>query len=100
MADIIEVNIRTLGNDIKDMQMEVSRLRKEMASAFNSITELNAMWKGQANDAFRQSFQADREAMEEMCKIIDSLIGYMENARSEYRRCEAAVSAEIDTIRI
>ena len=96
MADIIEINIGTLANDIGEMQM----LREEMRKAFESITELDAMWNGPANDAFNQAFRSDHEAMEEMCKIIDSLISYMENARDEYRKCEASVSSEIDSIRI
>lgn len=100
MADIIEINTRTLANDIKEMETEVAKLRGEMAKAYNSVAELDAMWKGPANEEFRAAFQSDREAMEEMCRIIDGLIGYMENARNEYRRCEAAVSSEIDAIKI
>ena len=100
MADIIEINIGTLANDIGEMQTEVKMLREEMRKAFESITELDAMWNGPANDAFNQAFRSDHEAMEEMCKIIDRLIEYMTNAREEYRKCENAVSAEIDAIRI
>ena len=100
MADIIEINIGTLANDIGEMQTEVKMLREEMRKAFESITELDAMWNGPANDAFNQAFRSDHEAMEGMCKTIDSLIQYMENARDEYRKCEASVSSEIDSIRI
>lgn len=97
---MIEINIRTLDNDIGDMQNEVKALRDEMKQAFNAVTELDSMWNGPANDAFNRAFQQDNEAMEEMCRTIDSLIGFMENARDEYRKCEVAVSSEIDSIRI
>ena len=100
MADIIEINIKTLANDIKELEAEVAKLRSEMAKAYVSVAELDTMWKGPANEEFRKAFQSDREAMEEMCKIIDGLIAYMENAKGEYRRCEAAVSSESDAIRI
>lgn len=100
MADIIEINIGTLVNDITQMQTEIRALRDEMRLAFDSVTELDAMWNGPANDAFNQAFNADHQAMEEMCRILDSLVSYMENARDEYRKCEASVSAEIDAIRI
>lgn len=100
MADIIEINIGTLAADIGEMQTELKGLRDEMKAAFDAVTELDSMWNGPANDAFNQAFQQDHQAMDEMCKTIDSLIGYMENARDEYRRCEAAVSEEIDSIRI
>lgn len=100
MADIIEINIGTLANDIEDMQTELKALRDEMKFAFDAVTELDSMWNGPANDAFNQKFQQDHEAMNEMCKTIDSLILFMENARDEYRKCEGAVSDEIDSIRI
>lgn len=100
MADIIGINIGTLANDITQMQTEIQALRDEMGYAFDSVKELDAMWNGPANDAFNRAFEKDRQAMEEMCKILDSLVSYMENARDEYRKCEAAVSSEIDAIRI
>ena len=100
MADIIEINIGTLATDIGEMQTEIQKLRDEMEKAFTSVGELDAMWTGPANDAFNQAFRSDHEAMGEMCKTMDSLVGYMENARDEYRRCEEAVSSEIDAIRI
>lgn len=100
MADIIEINIGTLAADIGEMQAEVQKLRDEMEKTFESVAELDAMWNGPANEAFNQAFQSDHEAMNGMCSTIDSLITYMENARDEYRRCEDAVSAEIDAIRI
>lgn len=100
MADRIEINIGTLAGDITQMQAEVNGLRDDMKLAFDSVMELDAMWNGPANDAFNRAFETDRQAMKDMCKIIDSLIGYMENARDEYRRCEASVSSEIDAIRI
>lgn len=100
MADIIEINISTLDGDIKSMQEEVAALEKEIEAAFNSVTELDAMWNGPANDAFNAAFLSDKTSMDEMCKTIHGLIGYMENARDEYRKCEAAVSAEIDAIKL
>ena len=100
MADVIGINIGTLANDITQMQNELKGLENEMKLAFDSVTELDTMWNGPANDAFNRAFESDRQAMEEMCKIIGSLIDYMENARDEYRKCEASVSSEIDAIRI
>ena len=100
MADIIEVNINTLNSDIGNMQSELNGLRSEMKKAFTAVAELDRMWNGPANDAFNKAFQDDNQSMEEMCKIVDRLIEYMTNAREEYRKCENAVSAEIDAIRI
>ncbi|MFR5634000.1 MAG: WXG100 family type VII secretion target [Monoglobales bacterium] len=100
MADVIEINMRTLEQDISEMQQQLAELRQEMDQAYSSVRELDSMWNGPANEAFNQAFTADKEAMESMCSIIESLISYMENAKKEYQKCEAAVSAEIDSIRI
>ena len=100
MADMIEINISNLKGDIQDMQTEIGEIRRIMAQAYQAVGELDAMWDGPANIEFNKAFNNDRAAMEELCKIVDHLIGYMENARDEYTKCEAAVSAAIDGIRI
>lgn len=100
MEDSIEINIGTLKTDIGEMQKELQGLRNEMKMAFESVAELDTMWNGPANEVFNRAFQNDNKSMEEMCKIIESLIEFMDNARTEYTNCEAAVSAEIDAIRI
>ena len=100
MADMIEINISVLKKDIEDMQTEIQEVRKSMSAAYEAVGQLDAMWDGPANIEFNKAFNNDRAAMEELCKIVDHLINYMENARDEYTRCEAAVSAAIDGIRI
>lgn len=100
MADLIEINIATLDGDIASMQEELEALRAEVGKAFDSIQDLDRMWNGPANDAFNQAFQNDKTAMDDMCATMAGLISYMENARDEYRKCEEAVSAEIDAIKI
>lgn len=100
MADIIEINIGTLATDIESMQTELANLRDDIRIAFEALAELDTMWDGPANEAFNQAAKNDHELLNQMCDIIKGLISYMENARDEYRKCENAVSAEIDTIRI
>ena len=55
MADIIEVNINTLNSDIGNMQSELNGLRSEMKKAFTAVAELDRMWNGPANDAFKMT---------------------------------------------
>lgn len=99
MADMIEINITSLKGDIQDMQTEINEIRRIMGQAYNAVKELDAMWDGPANIAFNNAFESDRAAMNDLCKLVDNLISYMENARDEYTKCEAVVSAEIDRIR-
>lgn len=100
MADYININIGTLAKDINSMKTELEGLRNSMEHAFETVNELNQMWKGPANDAFKQAFLTDKQMMNDMCDVIQELIGYMENARDEYRKCESLVSSEIDSIKL
>lgn len=100
MADMIEINISILKKDIEDMQAEIQEVRKYMGLAYEAVDQLDAMWDGPANMEFNKAFKSDRTAMVELCKMVDHLINYMENARDEYTKCEATVSAAIDGIRI
>lgn len=100
MADIIEINIATLNSDIGSMESELQKLRNEVKLTFDAVSALDAMWNGPANDAFNRAFAADHQVMEDMCRVIESLIEYMKNAKDEYRKCESAVADEINSIRI
>ncbi|WP_432627721.1 WXG100 family type VII secretion target [Brotaphodocola sp.] len=97
--DIIGINLEALGRDIGQMQTELQLLRSHIGLTYDSIKELNTMWNGPANEAFNQTFESDYQSMNEMCKMIKSLIEYMENARDQYRHCEDLVSQEIESIK-
>ena len=100
MADIIEINLSSLDSDIEAMTEELGLLRGDMNKAYESVSELDSMWNGPANDAFNKAFVDDKAAMDELCTTIQSLIDFMVNAAKEYRTCESNVSAEIDAIKI
>lgn len=100
MADYIEVNISTLEQDIKDMGIAVEQIRKDMADMFESVSELDTMWDGPANQAFNQQFVLDKQIFEEICGAVEGIIDSMKNAQESYLRCEAAVSEEIERIKV
>lgn len=100
MADRIEINIGTLDGDIRSMEEELKALQVEIKAAYDSVQELNGMWKGPAHDTYIQRFQQDKAAMDAICEDIKSIIDFMENAKIGYRSCEAEVSEEIDQIKM
>ncbi len=100
MGDYIAVNIETLEGDIKDLQDTIKNIRGEMDGMFQSVTELDTMWDGMANAAFKQQFMKDKEILETLCESVDGIIDSMSNAKTTYRKCEANVKSEIDKIRV
>lgn len=100
MADQIEINIAVLKRDIEEMKAEAVILKKLMEDTYSQVRELDSMWDGPSNEAFNQAFRADHEQFKGLLVTIDGLISYMERARDEYLRCEAAVSRQVDEIRV
>lgn len=100
MADQIEINIAVLKRDIEEMKAEAAILKKLMEDTYSQVRELDSMWDGPSNEAFNQAFRADHEQFKGLLETIDGLISYMERARDEYLRCEAAVSRQVDEIRV
>lgn len=100
MADRIEINIDTLDRDIQSMEEELDALRDDIKKTYDSVQELDRMWKGPAQQSYIQRFQRDKAAMDAICENIKGIIDFMENAKMEYRSCETAVSEEIDQIKM
>lgn len=100
MADYIEVNISTLEQDVKDMEATVEQIRKDMNDMFESVSELDTMWDGPANQTFNQQFVLDKQIFDEICGAVEGIVASMKNAQESYLHCEAAVSEEIDRITV
>lgn len=100
MADYIEINIPSLKEDLDELQDQVKQIRDGMKQMFEEIQQLDSMWDGPANLAFNTQFVNDYQTMEEMCGTMDSIIAYGQNARTEYNKCENAVLAAIEEIKI
>jgi uncharacterized protein YukE len=64
------------------------------------INELDTMWDGQANDAFKAQFQKDEQLCETYCKALDDFIACLEYAAKEYENCENMVKQAVDAVRI
>lgn len=99
MADYIEVNVKTLEDDIKTMQEALEQVRNDMKGMFDSLGELDTMWDGPANEAFNRQFGIDHQTFQSLCDSVDGIIDSMENAKDAYRKCEEAVKGEIDRIK-
>lgn len=99
MADYIEVNVETLEMDIKIMQDTLKQVREDMKGMFDSVSELDTMWDGPANEAFIHQFGIDHQTFQSLCDSVDGIIDSMENAKDAYRKCEGAVKDEINRIK-
>ena len=96
----IAINTTTLQGDIENLTTTLEQVRKAIDEAYVAVRELDKMWDGPANMAFQKSFKEDQRNLEELCDIIEKLIGSMSMSKTEYEKCEADVNTIIDSIRI
>ena len=100
MHQEIGVNTNTLASQVDSLRAELERVRSDIDGMYEAVQTLDTMWDGPANDAFRTQFTTDKEAMEELCKTVQSIIDSMDNAKKEYDSCEMNVSQIISAIQI
>lgn len=99
MAADFEISLSNLDRDISNMRSELEFIRKNIKRMFDEIGELDAMWDGEANDAFNVQFHSDYEMMLNVCKNIEKIILSMEFARQEYAKCENSISSAVQGMR-
>ncbi len=100
MQNEIAVNTEILGRKVSDLDGELSGIRSGINQMFDAVAELDTMWDGPANDAFRQQFLLDKNEMQDLCKELEGIFHSMDNAKKEYEQCENDVRQLIAEIRI
>ncbi len=85
----IEQNTDRLSDDIIRLEEEKAVLEKSIDAMFDAVKNLDTMWDGPANEAFRAQFQTDYQTCLEMNKTLGILIEKLRKAKEEYDKCES-----------
>ena len=96
----IEINTSTLGTDIETLETTLGQLEIQVEAMFTSVSELDRMWDGPANDAFNQQFRLDYQICVAMCQTLKELIESLRYAKGEYEKCEQSIDGLIRSIQI
>ena len=99
-ATVIEVNTSTLRNDITRIDTEISGLKKDVKQLRATAQQLSTMWDGNAKTAFVAAVNDDIRRLEELINAMDKFTGKTDDARSEYEKCENAVSGIVASIKV
>ena len=100
MSREIAVDSTALKNEVFTMARALEQLETRIDEAYLATRELDNMWDGPANAAFREDFNNDRLVLLEMCDSLRRLVDSMGTSRMEYERCGAEVMSIVDGIRI
>ena len=96
----IEIDTDQLKRDTQELIGSRRNAEAALNEMIQEIEELNAMWSGRANDAFRTQFANDVTMMNELLDKMKALAECMEFAAREYIKCEGEVKSMVDNIRI
>lgn len=96
----IEIETEQLKRDTQELLENKQKAETVLNEMVGEIEELNAMWSGKANMAFRTQFNKDVELMKALLEKMQKLAGCMDFASAEYAKCENEVKSLVDSIRI
>lgn len=100
MTDYIEVETRSLGQDMDNIQNQIQAVRGKIGQLKNSMEVLSGMWEGPAKEAFMTRFYIDYEFMQDFLKEMDRYVQAMSYAQQEYDKCENEVAQIVEAIQI
>ena len=96
----IEIETDQLKRDTQELRENKQQVEAVLNEMVQEIEELNTMWSGRANMAFRNQFSKDVQLMQELLERMQKLGDCMEFAANEYIRCENEVKSLVDSIKI
>lgn len=100
MAERLEIDTRALHLDTQEIENSAAALNNNIADMFDEVTEMNAMWKGQSNQAYNEQFRIDYQTVQEILSDLKKYINELYEAEKDYNRCEEQVGEIVHSIRI
>ncbi len=98
--DKIKINTARLDQTRGALEEKIARIKNDIDKISESMDALNAMWEGEAHQAFAQSVAEDLRELDLIYDAVRNLAEYERDASVEYNRCEQKVADLIGQIRI
>lgn len=96
----VEVDINRLKKDAELLMSKSEEFKQEFGKLTSLMEDLNKMWTGQAKDTFQSQINNEISECRETIDTVNSLIQGMNDAVSEYEKCEADVGSYISRVRV
>lgn len=87
MSDF-QVTPSVLKNNAEHLSELNARFKSSVESLVNSESALNAMWDGEANDAFHGAFMTDKGKMDEFSRLIEQYTERLRQIALRYEQTE------------
>lgn len=93
-----EIEDREIKRDIGIITQDLNDIIRQLEKMFDSMNQLNRMWKGPSNAVFKEEVKKDYTNMVEICKMLEGYIGCMDYSRKEYVRAESQIEELLESI--
>lgn len=93
-----EIEDREIKRDIGLITQELNDIIIQLEKMFESMNQLNRMWKGPSNTAFKEEVKKDYTNMVEICRMLEGYVDCMDYSCKEYVRAESQIEELIDSI--
>ena len=100
MDSVIDVNIGILEQDAQVLQDKLEAIKADVARMRTVTEELNRMWEGRAKTIFLSQLKNDNEELDELIKSAEKIADKIESAAEIYKKCEAEVGQEVDSVHV
>lgn len=88
MANSITVNSKTVTSKASELKTLNSNFKKQIAQLQTQEKALNAMWDGDANDAFHAAFSKDVVQMNNFYNAIEKYVSNLKQIVKAYESAE------------
>lgn len=96
----IVIDTRQMSTGIRGMREDLEQLNSCSARLLEAVQQLSSLWDGPAHSTFVHAFSQDAEWLEKQLEGITRYTEDLEQARQDYDRCDEAVRALVNSIRI
>lgn len=96
----LKVNTDRMCNDVDDLTNRLTQSKARLQELCAAMDTLLGYWDGPASQAETQIYQAEKQNMDQLCKLIDELINELSSDASAYSTCEQQVADAVNSLRI
>ena len=96
----LKVNTDRMRGDAEDLASRLTQSKTRMQELCSTMDTLLGYWDGPASQAEMQVYQAEKQNMDQLCKLMDDLIDELSSDASAYSTCEQQVADAVSSLRI
>lgn len=96
----LKVNTDRMRGDAQDLANRLQQSRNRLQTLCTTMDALLGYWDGPASQAEARVYQAEKQNMDQLCRLMDDLIQELTSDASVYSTCEQQVNDAVNSLRI